>query len=84
MKFSLAEGKTCIENCNICKEGKLEAKIKCPANIPPGCGFCSTISSFGYPKSREKKHIISEINQLIKIGAKRIVLGASDFLDYYR
>jgi len=83
-KFLLKNRKECIKTCNICKEGGIKAIYDCPQNIPPGCGFCSAISSFGFPKSRKIDLILSEISALLKLGARRIVLGGPDFLDYYR
>lgn len=83
-KFRLSENRVCLETCNLCRDEFVEDKRICPANIPPGCGFCSTINSFGPPKSRKTEFIISEIEGLISRGARRIVLGAPDFLDYKR
>jgi radical SAM superfamily enzyme YgiQ (UPF0313 family) len=83
-RFELIGHQKCMETCNICKKGELQASAKCPSNIPPGCGFCSTINAFGYPKSRKIEDIITEIEGLLKIGVKRIVLGGPDFLDYKR
>lgn len=82
--FELIGNRKCSDTCNICKEDNICDKLRCPSNIPPGCGFCSTIDSFGYPKSRKMEQIISEIEGLLKIGVKRIVLGGPDFLDYKR
>ena len=82
--FELIGHQKCMETCNICKKGEFQATSKCPSNIPPGCGFCSTINAFGYPKSRKIEDIITEIEGLLKIGVKRIVLGGPDFLDYKR
>jgi radical SAM superfamily enzyme YgiQ (UPF0313 family) len=82
--FELINNRKCLKTCTICKTGDLRNNLKCPSNIPPGCGFCSTINSFGFPKSRKIEHIISEIEVLLKIGVRRIVLGGPDFLDYKR
>ncbi|MHA1291160.1 MAG: B12-binding domain-containing radical SAM protein [Promethearchaeota archaeon] len=84
IKFTLEGGKRCKESCNNCNESNLYKRISCPMNIPPGCGFCSTISFFGPPKSRDSKLILSEIKGLLELGAKRIVLGGPDLLDYKR
>lgn len=70
--------------CGNCESSDLLKRISCPQNIPPGCGYCSVPTIFGYPKSREKKLIVSEIKELVKLGARRIVLSAPDFLDYKR
>ena len=83
-KFELIGHQKCLETCNICKTVELNTTLKCPSNIPPGCGFCSTINTFGYPKSRKIEEIITEVEELLKIGVKRIVLGGPDFLDYKR
>ena len=83
-KFELKGSRKCLEGCNICTDEDLLNNLNCPAKIPPGCGFCSTIHSFGFPKSRSAEDIISEIESLLKIGVKRIVLGGPDFLDYKR
>ena len=83
-KFELIDDRKCLETCNICKTGDLRDNLRCPSNLPPGCGFCSTINSFGFPKSRKMEQIISEIEGLLKIGVRRIVLGGPDFLDYKR
>ncbi len=83
-RFPLNKNRHCIETCNNCKEGDLKNRINCPANIPPGCGFCSTITFFGFPRSRDMNNILLEIEGLLNIGSRRIVLGGSDFLDYYR
>ncbi len=71
-------------HCNICVKGPLNARLKCPANIPPGCGFCSVPALFGPPRSRSIESIVSEVEELIANGAERIVLSAPDFLDYMR
>jgi len=83
-KFNLTENRICLDSCEKCRDEQVTDKRLCPVDIPPGCGFCSTINSFGPPKSRDASLIISEIQGLLTIGAKRIVLGAPDFLDYKR
>ncbi|MHA1150964.1 MAG: B12-binding domain-containing radical SAM protein [Promethearchaeota archaeon] len=83
-KLPLSPAKECNPSCSNCREGPLSNRIECPANIPPGCGFCSTIYSFGAPKSRKLNLILEEITSLIEMGVKRIVLGGPDFLDYKR
>lgn len=74
---------SCIK-CHKCKSPILEERLECPMNIPPGCGFCSVPYMFGPPRSRSVKSIVEEISDLIKHGARRIVLSAPDFLDYGR
>lgn len=70
--------------CNICRSGDLGARIKCPSNIPPGCGYCNVPMIHGFPRSRDPYKIVSEVEALLKLGATRIVLSAPDFLDYGR
>jgi radical SAM superfamily enzyme YgiQ (UPF0313 family) len=79
----LPDGRKCIE-CQRCRDGELEERIGCPASIPPGCGFCSVPSLFGYSRSRNEDLIMEEVKELIKAGARRITLSSSDFLDYGR
>ena len=79
----LPNGTKCI-NCGKCFKGDLEERLECPLNIPPGCGYCSVPSLFGPARSRPKDKIVSEVKELIKLGVKRIVLSAPDFLDYGR
>lgn len=70
--------------CFLCKSPDMEKRLVCPANIPPGCGFCSVPYMFGPARSRSIDSIVEEIKELIKNGARRIVLSAPDFLDYGR
>lgn len=81
--LSLPDGRKCI-GCDLCRSGDLEERYNCPVGIPPGCGYCSVPSLFGPPRSRSIDLIVREIDELIKIGVKRIVLSGSDFLDYGR
>ncbi|WP_342606846.1 B12-binding domain-containing radical SAM protein [Staphylothermus hellenicus] len=81
--ISGVNGLNCIK-CFICRKGDLEKRMYCPANIPPGCGFCSVPYMFGPARSRSIDSIVEEIRELIIHGAKRIVLSAPDFLDYGR
>ncbi|MFX1237963.1 MAG: B12-binding domain-containing radical SAM protein [Promethearchaeota archaeon] len=83
-KFQLKTSNKCSEKCQNCNEKTPNPSLNCPSKIPPGCGFCSTIDSFGFPKSRDMNNISEEIKFLLSIGAKRIVLGGPDFLDYKR
>ena len=73
----------CIK-CMVCRNAPLKHRLKCPANIPPGCGFCSVPNLFGPARTRSPDSIVEEINDLVKHGARRIVLSAPDFLDYGR
>jgi len=70
--------------CMKCRSSNLSERLLCPANIPPGCGFCNVPYMFGYPRSRSVKSIVNEVEELIEHGARRIVLSAPDFLDYCR
>ncbi len=70
--------------CNQCREDDFTTRLSCPAHIPAGCGFCSTINEFGSPKSRAIQKIVEEIQYLIDLGACRIVLGGPGFFDFHR
>ncbi|MEM4834341.1 MAG: radical SAM protein [Thermosphaera sp.] len=70
--------------CMGCRKGTYALRLECPANIPPGCGFCNVPSLFGPPRSRSPNAIRHEVEELIGNGARRIVLSAPDFLDYKR
>jgi len=70
--------------CMKCRSPNLSERLSCPANIPPGCGFCSVPYMFGYPRSRSVRSIVNEVEELVVHGARRIVLSAPDFLDYCR
>ncbi len=80
---TLVAGTTCL-NCNMCRTSPLNLRIKCPNNIPPGCGYCSVPVIHGPARSRDMDSIVKEVKALIKIGVTRIVLSAPDFLDYGR
>ncbi|MEM4695956.1 MAG: radical SAM protein [Desulfurococcaceae archaeon] len=73
----------CID-CGFCLSNDFKIRLKCPSNIPPGCGFCSVPYVFGSPRSRSVDSIVDEIEGLISHGAERIVLSAPDLLDYGR
>jgi radical SAM superfamily enzyme YgiQ (UPF0313 family) len=79
----LPDGSPCIE-CDKCRGRDLEARTECPANIPPGCGFCSVPTVFGCSRSRKEIEIVKEVRELVRSGVRRITLSASDFLDYGR
>ncbi len=70
--------------CNICRQGPLDARLRCPRNVAPGCGYCSVPSVHGPPRSRSIESIVSEVEKLLELGVTRIVLSAPDFLDYGR
>jgi len=71
-------------SCGRCRKGPLSHRISCPANIPPGCGYCNVPLLHGPPRSRNPDIIVSEVQELISLGITRIVLSAPDFLDYGR
>ena len=81
--LTLANGRKCI-GCGKCYRGKLRERIHCPLNIPPGCAYCSVPSLYGYARSKDMEVILDEIKELVKLGVRRIVLSAPDFLDYGR
>ncbi|MEM0110673.1 MAG: radical SAM protein [Desulfurococcus sp.] len=70
--------------CGNCRSSMNEERANCPANIPPGCSFCSVPSMFGPARSRSVDSIVKEVEELIEHGARRIVLSAPDILDYGR
>ncbi len=82
-KIPLPDGRTCLE-CGKCTDGTLKERLNCPANIPPGCGYCSVPNVYGPPRSRQVESILSEVEGLLSQGVKRIYLGASCFLDFHR
>lgn len=81
--ISISDRRQCIK-CLQCYSTDLTKRLICPQNIYPGCGFCSIPFVFGPPRSRSVNSIVSEIKELIRHGARRIVLSAPDFLDYGR
>ena len=70
--------------CNLCFKGPLELRIKCPYNIPPGCGYCSVPALYGPVRSRSIESVLREVKGLVNTGVTRITLSASDILDYGR
>ncbi|MHA1415389.1 MAG: B12-binding domain-containing radical SAM protein [Candidatus Heimdallarchaeaceae archaeon] len=86
IRGELVQDKGLCPDCGFCtdsEEREVEL-INCPANIPPGCGFCSVPSTFGAPISRPHEIIVKEIRELLDLGVNRIVLSAPGFLDYMR
>jgi len=79
----LPNKKPCI-GCGKCWGGPLRERLTCPSNIPPGCGYCSVPAIFGPARSRPEDSIVREVEELIKLGVRRVVLSAPDFLDYGR
>ena len=82
-ELPLPDGRACT-GCMACRTGPLRSRYYCPENIPPGCGYCSVPSFFGPSRSRPAEKIEEEIRGLLRAGARRIVLSASDVLDYGR
>ena len=82
-EMALPDGRACT-GCGSCRSGPLRARYYCPESIPPGCGYCSVPSLFGPSRSRSTEKIVEEIRSLIRQGVRRIVLSASDILDYGR
>ncbi|MEM2575538.1 MAG: radical SAM protein [Sulfolobales archaeon] len=72
------------KNCGLCREADLESRIHCPLGIPPGCGYCSVPQIYGPARSKPIDKVIDEVKDLIRVGVRRIVLSAPDFLDYGR
>jgi len=73
----------CIR-CDRCRSGSLTERYDCPVGVPPGCGYCSVPSLYGPPRSRSVSHILEEVEELLEIGVRRLVLSAPDILDYGR
>ena len=81
--LELPDGRKCT-GCGRCREGEGRERWECPEGIPPGCGFCSVPSLFGPSRSRPLRDIAREVRGLVREGVRRIVLSASDVLDYRR
>lgn len=81
-RLVLPEG--ACEGCGQCRGGSLEDRYYCPEGVPPGCGYCSVPSLFGPPKSRSVEKIVGEVEELLSMGVRRVVLSAPGFLDYGR
>ncbi len=81
--LELPDGRTCT-GCGRCREGRGTDRWNCPEGIPPGCGFCSVPSLFGPARSKRLGSIVREAKGLADHGVRRIVLSASDVLDYGR
>jgi radical SAM superfamily enzyme YgiQ (UPF0313 family) len=72
------------QDCGNCESSDPELRSFCPDDIPPGCGYCSVPSLFGYSRSRSLLSILSEVQGLVNTGVSRIVLSAPCVLDYGR
>ena len=79
----LPDGRQCTE-CDACRTGPLSRRYYCPVGIPPGCGYCSVPSLFGPSRSREVQSVLEEVEELVELGVRRVVLSGSDVLDYGR
>jgi radical SAM superfamily enzyme YgiQ (UPF0313 family) len=70
--------------CGVCRSGDLEARLACPLGIPPGCGYCLVPALYGPARSRPVDKVVEEVEGLVELGVRRVVLSAPDFLDYGR
>ncbi len=82
-RLKLPDGRECSE-CGGCDAEDPQVRLDCPEDIPPGGGFCSVPSIWGFPRSRPADMIVREIKELLELGVHKIVLEAPDFLDYMR
>ncbi|MEM4485775.1 MAG: radical SAM protein [Zestosphaera sp.] len=82
-RLRLADGRKCVD-CGSCRSGSLHERVSCPLGIPPGCGYCSVPNLYGPARSRPEDLVVREVRELIKLGVRRVVLSAPDFLDYGR
>jgi radical SAM superfamily enzyme YgiQ (UPF0313 family) len=82
-RLPLSDGRECSE-CGNCDSNNPLERLDCPEDIPSGCGFCSVPNTWGYPRSRSRDAIVTEIKDLLDLGVHRIVLEAPGFLDYKR
>ncbi len=71
-------------NCGLCRSADLNLRISCPLGIPPGCGYCSVPTLYGPPRSKPIDYVVDEVKELVRMGVKRVVLSAPDFLDFGR
>ena len=83
LPLPLLKGGRC-SSCGICRSGDLEARLSCPLGIPPGCGYCVVSALYGPARSRPVARVVEEVEELVKLGVRRVVLSAPDFLDYGR
>lgn len=83
LPLPLLKGGRC-SGCGVCRSGDLEARLSCPMGIPPGCGYCVVPALYGPARSRPVARIAEEIEGLVELGVRRVVLSAPDFLDYGR
>ncbi len=82
-RLELPDGRMCSD-CGNCDSDKSEDRVSCPEDIPPGCGFCSVPAVWGPPRSKMQNTIIEEVEELLDLGVRRIVLEAPGFFDYMR
>ncbi len=82
-RLPLPDGRECSD-CSNCDSPNFGDRVNCPEDIPPGCGFCSVPGTWGAPRSRSVKAIVNEVEELLTLGARRIVLESPDFLDFQR
>ncbi|MGY5852465.1 MAG: radical SAM protein, partial [Candidatus Thorarchaeota archaeon] len=81
--LQLPDNRQCSD-CSNCDSLDPVDRMNCPEDIPPGCGFCSVPTTWGPPRSRTIKTVISEIEDLLRLDVHRIVMEAPGFLDYMR
>lgn len=79
----LMDGRQC-SGCENCDSADPQIRVKCPEDIPPGCGFCSVPNTWGPPRSRSIDAIVKEMQELLELGVHRITLESPGFLDYMR
>ncbi|TFG33245.1 B12-binding domain-containing radical SAM protein [Candidatus Thorarchaeota archaeon] len=79
----LEDGRQCSD-CGNCDADDPAARMNCPEDIPPGCGFCSVPGTWGPPRSRTTEVIVEEVRELLDLGVHRIVLESPGFLDFMR
>ncbi|GAB4310599.1 MAG: radical SAM protein [Promethearchaeota archaeon] len=72
---------SCPADCPGCEEA---GELDCRRGIPPGCAYCATIGLLGPPKSRDVGLVVREVKELLELGVRKVVLGASDLLEYGR
>ncbi|MHA1732853.1 MAG: B12-binding domain-containing radical SAM protein [Promethearchaeota archaeon] len=72
----------CPPGCGACHD---DPRVdNCPRGVPGGCGYCATTNLFGPPKSRDLELLLGEVRGLCELGARQVVLGASDLLEFHR
>ena len=83
LPLPLLKGGRC-SGCGVCRSRDLEARLSCPLGVPPGCGYCVVPALYGPARSRPVARVVEEVEGLVELGVRRVVLSAPDFLDYGR